>query len=123
MPPQNRVITNLTDQLCDTLLEREIAERQDALPVRLAPWIENPYRLVSLCDIVIPFSADKFFWSGYALENLKTDCVLKPGTGDRAFSFMVHMLEESTREKALDWLEHVQAEGSRAGCRVAAPTS
>jgi len=99
-----------------------IVSSQDSLLACLPPWLENPYRPVSLWDIMVQFSADKVFWSGYALENLRFDCILKPGTGDALFSFAVHGIIEPTREKALDWLEHVQAECLRVGCAVSAST-
>jgi hypothetical protein len=71
---------------------------------------------------MVQFSAQEFFWSGYALECLRTDCIFKPGIGDPGFSFFAHGVIGSTREKALDWLGQMHAECLRVGCAMSAST-
>lgn len=65
---QIRAITNMTDQICATLLERESGESRAALPVCLPPWLENPYRLVSLWD-VLQISAEKYVEMGRLFQD------------------------------------------------------
>lgn len=79
---------------------------------------------MSLLDIMIAVNAEKVFWSGFAIENLKTDCLMKPGPG--AVPFQVGILyapvDEKTRRKAIDWLAHVKDVCSRIGLVVSAET-
>lgn len=114
----------MTDQICATLLEREPGESRDALPACLPPWVENPYRLVSLWDIMIDISAERVFWAGFALENLKTDCLMKPGPGAAPFPIAVlyNPIDAPTRDKTLDWLEYVKKTCFRAGLAVTSET-
>jgi hypothetical protein len=41
----------------------EVISESTTLPVCLAPWIENPYRLVTWLEMLI-FSARAFVWCG-----------------------------------------------------------
>jgi hypothetical protein len=93
------------------------------VPACLPPWRENPYRLVSLWDMV-QFSAQQWFWAGYALESLITDCVLKPGPGDVGIPAGVlhEPISDETKTKAYEWLEHVHKECSGIGLYISAET-
>jgi len=97
---------------------------QDALPVCLAPWLENPYRPVSLLDIMIQFSAEMFFWSGCALETLATECIMKFGLGKVSWPAhnLLEPLDDRTKIKASKWLESVYGECAKVGVAVSAET-
>jgi hypothetical protein len=103
-------------------LSPETVDRE-ALSVCLPPWLENPYRLASLLDM-IQFSAEMWFWSGYALENLLADCLFMPGPG--AIPFPVAILhapiKQETRDKAVEWLAHVREECEKIGLTISAET-
>lgn len=58
----------MTDQICATLLEREPGESRDALPACLPPWVENPYRLVSLYEM-LQIAADRYLEMGRLIED------------------------------------------------------
>jgi len=49
-------------------LSPEVSERA-ALPVRLPPWQENPYGLVSLWDVMLQVSADRYVELGRAIQD------------------------------------------------------
>ncbi len=96
---------------------------QTAQPVCLPPWLENPYRLVSLEEIVIAVSAEKWFSCGVAIENLFTEALLTAGPGiGIPFSITQHRISEPMRKKALECLAGIYAEYSRIGLNVAAET-
>ena len=79
-------------------------------PTCLAPWLENPYGLVTLWDIMKQLNVERWFWSGYALERLATDCLVKPTFGDAPFpSTALHTpLDDEIKNKAVNWLGRVQ---------------
>jgi hypothetical protein len=76
-------ITNLADQTSAILLERETAAGEDAPPVCLAPWLENPYRLVSLRDM-LEFAAGNFCRAsgniGQLFAQIKSDVLPMQGS-------------------------------------------
>jgi hypothetical protein len=71
----------LTDQIYATLLVREPGESLDAASVCLPPWLENPYRLVSLWDME-RFSAENLHTALALLENLRNRCANAQPLGD-----------------------------------------
>jgi hypothetical protein len=116
------MIDNLESVEAPTL---EVSDQREALPVCLAPWLENSYRLVSLWDIMIQFSAELFFWSGYALETLSTDCLLKSGLGQVPWPAvnLLKPVDEGTRAKAYQWLESIGSECAKVGLIVSTETA
>jgi len=108
----------------DRLLERTASVRVESLPVRLCPWLENPYRLVSLLDIVIEFSAESVYWSGLALEVLKNDCFMRSGLGEIPLPATYHNnpVDADTSAKTITWLETVQKTCVKLGMLVSSET-
>lgn len=94
--------------------------KENALPACLPPWLENPYRLLSLWDIVIQFSGESLFWSGYALDGLMTDCLLNPGPGNVKCPVAVRHdpIDDKLRQQAFDWLKAVYDVFRRIGMPV-----
>src|SRR5690242_3043872 len=92
-----------------------------ALPVCLAPWLENPYRLVSLWDIVMVLcSGERLFWAGAAIEILKHDCFFKTGLGTLPLPpiYFKGPIDQETLDKALEWLAIIQKECELLGMPV-----
>src|SRR5579863_6851446 len=87
-------------------------------------WLENPYRPVSLWDIMIQCSVQNWFWAGYALESLLTDCLLGPGPG--AVPFPVALLhapiKQGTKDKTVEWLTNIREECVKIGLVISAET-
>src|ERR1019366_5282567 len=98
---------------------------QNAPPVRLPPWSENPYRLVSLWDIMIFFSGDRLFWAGCAIEILKVDCFLKTGIGQLPLPpvYFHGPIDEETFDKCVEWLAVIQSDCEQLGMPVSAGTA
>ncbi|HZU29924.1 MAG TPA: hypothetical protein VFB79_02345 [Candidatus Angelobacter sp.] len=90
---------------------------------RSAPWEVCPQQLVSWWDMQ-DFSAAAFYWAGQVLENLKVDCLLKPGAGDQNFDIgiLYQPIKHETLAKAIDTLEKIERECERIGLRVSAET-
>lgn len=99
-------------------------DAEGAGPVRLCPWLENPYRLVSLWDVMVSVSSLMIYWSGFALENLKADCLLNTGIGDlpQPPAFFNGPLVTATREKAIEWLGYVRDQCGTIGLTVSSET-
>ncbi|MFL6387333.1 MAG: hypothetical protein ACJ71U_07590 [Terriglobales bacterium] len=88
-----------------------------------APWEVCPQQLVSWWDMQ-DFSAAAFYWAGQMLENLKVDCLLKPGAGDQKFDIAIlyQPVADETRSKTIDTLEKVERECVKIGLKVSAET-
>lgn len=92
-------------------------------PHPAAPWEVCPQQLVSWWHMQ-QFSAVAFYWSGQMLENLKVDCLLKPGAGDQNFNvgILYEPIDEATLGKAIDTLQHIERESRGIGLHVSAET-
>lgn len=89
-------------------------------------WRENPYRLVSLWDILmILCSGERLFWAGAAIESLKADCFFKTGLGESPLppSYFKGPIDEQTIDKSLQWLAIIQKDCELLGMRVSAETA
>ncbi len=106
-----------------TALEERI-ESSASVPACL-PWVENPYRPVSLWDIVIQFSTDRWFWAGYEIESIITDCLMKPGPGLLPFdpAVMHQPVTDATKSKAIKCVEILRDECIRLGFSVSSETA
>ena len=98
----------------------EYETTQDAPPACLCPWRENPYRLVSLWDIMTAFAGSGLFWSGYAFETMITDCLMKCGPG--AVEFPIELrhapVDPKTNEDAIKRLGIINDTFRRVGMPV-----
>ena len=92
-------------------------------PPTLTPWQENPYQLLSWWDMQ-QISAQTLYWTGYLLESLKTDCLLKPGVGDTQFAvgLLYQPLDQKTFDKALKSLRIIEEQCASVGMQVTAGT-
>lgn len=104
----------------------EQTESSLSVPVCLCPWLENPYRLVTLWDILMVFcSGERLFWAGGALETLKTDCFFKTGLGQLSLPpiYYTGPIDEETIDKSLQWLALIQKDCELLGMPVSAETA
>ncbi len=96
-----------------------------ALPLRLPPWLENPYRLVSLWDIsMVVCSGEKLFWSGAAIEALKSECFMRAGVGEAPLpnAYFAGPVDAATIEKTIGWLTTIRSQCELLGMPVSAET-
>jgi len=69
---------------------------------------------------MLEFSARMFFWCGTALEELKADCLIgsMPIPGDQPIFALANQLDETSANKALKRLKHMETEFQNVGLRI-----
>jgi hypothetical protein len=89
----------------------------------LAPWEEQPYRLISWLDM-LTFSAEAFFWCGSALRAIRADCLAAAAicvNGEPGFA-LVQPLDGAARNKALTSLPKIEAWFRKLALNITAET-
>jgi len=95
---------------------------QRAKPVCL---FENPYRLVSLWDIVIEFSGATLFMCGVGLEETSHAAMWDAGLGQMPFqvSILHQPVNDKTAQRAVEWVSSVVRICDRLGAPISASTA
>jgi hypothetical protein len=112
----------VTGQVLDSIDITAIESEKTETSV-LAPWVENPYALISWWDME-QFSGYAIYWSGYILELLITDTIMKSGPGVEPLPLAAfhQPIDNVTKQKAIASLKNVEAEFRKIGLQITADT-
>jgi hypothetical protein len=93
------------------------------LPVCLAPWIENPYRLVTWLEMLI-FSARAFVWCGRRLAEIRDDCHMGAATvlNQNVVIAMAQDIDDKARDKVLASIASIEEQFRSIGLAITADT-
>jgi hypothetical protein len=94
-------------------------------PACLPSWMENPYRLVSLRELMIQCSGVHMFGMGVSVERLKCDCFFSTGLGKIPLpgNFFKGPLDSELTNRAVEWIKSVEGVCSRLGLAVSVELS
>jgi hypothetical protein len=92
--------------------------------VQSAPWESNPYGLIGWGEMLY-FSAQRFFWASYSLQEIRTNCFVKsiPVAGDEKIFALPHPLDDFTKSDSVNRLEHVEKIFGELGMTISAETA
>jgi hypothetical protein len=109
--------------MCASVFELPAIESEPTQDSVFCPWVENPRALLSWWDME-QFSGYAVYWSGYVLESLITDTLMKSGSGDVPLSLAAfhQPIDEITKRKAIASLKDVEAEFRKIGLQITADT-